>query len=141
MTLDATTIEQVEQFLTPFTLSTSNDIDERTGHEDPASRHVTASSKPRRRGRKKSNVDPVTKREMNRLKDRKRCSSYRQRQRNEHEGLHKEVRVLTAKLHTAKEETALSSGVLTTNLDLARLAQRTLTLKQASTATLPRNHG
>ncbi|KAG3239137.1 hypothetical protein PI124_g15921 [Phytophthora idaei] len=110
MTLDATTIEQVEQFLTPFTLSTSSDIDERTGHEDPASGRVTASSKPRRRGRKKSNVDPVTKREMDRLKDRKRCSSYRQRQRNERESLHKEVRVLTAKLHTAKEETALSSG-------------------------------
>ncbi|KAG3051302.1 hypothetical protein PC121_g17939, partial [Phytophthora cactorum] len=53
---------------------------------------------------------PVTRREMDRLKDRKRCSSYRQRQRNERESLHKEVRVLTAKLHTAKEERALSSG-------------------------------
>ncbi|GMF65941.1 unnamed protein product [Phytophthora lilii] len=87
-------------------------------------------SVPRKRGRKKSNIDPATKHELDRIKDRNRCSKYRARQRNERIGLQQEVQTLTAKLVALQEAKKMSSELSMSTWQM--IAQRELEARQSS---------
>ncbi|KAG1703514.1 hypothetical protein DVH05_007461 [Phytophthora capsici] len=105
--------QEIEDFLascdltTPLILIDGEDITDSRLND-----FVAAPRRQQRRRKKLTGVDYAVKQEMDRIKDRKRCSNYRQRQRNERERLQQEEKLLMAKLaaiQKARKEKALSS--------------------------------
>ncbi|GMF65943.1 unnamed protein product [Phytophthora lilii] len=105
-----TVVRDVEDFLTSCDLSAfelpnlSNGCDDSTTElsiSDSTKDHPP--HEPKKRGRKKSTIDPVIKLELDRIKDRKRCSRYRARQRDERQSLKQQVKTLTAELAERKK--------------------------------------
>ncbi|KAL3665636.1 hypothetical protein V7S43_009072 [Phytophthora oleae] len=86
-----TITQEMEDFLASCDLTTPFILND---NEDTGLEVSKAAPPPRRRGRKKrTGVDPVVKLEMDRLKERKRCSNYRQRRRDERERLQQEEKL------------------------------------------------
>ncbi|KAG2787402.1 hypothetical protein Pcac1_g3288 [Phytophthora cactorum] len=82
MTTDAVLITEVEAFLTSSwelpALPASEAVSDAIGDET-SELSATPTPEPRKRGQKKSNIDSTVKIELDRAKDRTRCSRYRAR--------------------------------------------------------------
>ncbi|GMF42141.1 unnamed protein product [Phytophthora fragariaefolia] len=81
--------------------------------DDASDISVIPPTEPRKRGRKRSNIDPAVKQELERAKDRKRCSRYRRRQRDERQKLQQEVENLTAQLTNLQKAWQVSNELAT----------------------------
>ncbi|KAF1788867.1 hypothetical protein GQ600_11908 [Phytophthora cactorum] len=85
---------------------------------------ATPTPEPRKRGRKKSNIDSTVKIELDRATDRTRCSRYRARQRGERESLQQQVKALTEELTTRQQAENMSKELSTSTWKT--IAQREL---------------
>ncbi|KAG7387266.1 hypothetical protein PHYBOEH_008326 [Phytophthora boehmeriae] len=114
---DAAFLAEVEDFLTLCDLpaiSSVQTLDDNNGDSDNALSSAVSSppsdSAQRSRSRNKSHVindiDPATKREMEKAKDRKRRTTYRERRRVERESLLQQVAALSTELTTLEEAQA-----------------------------------
>ncbi|GMF65942.1 unnamed protein product [Phytophthora lilii] len=89
--------------------------------DDQSESSVTVTKK---RVCKKSTIDPVVRRELDRIKDRKRCSTYRARQRNKRASLQLELQELMTTLAELKK--VKSNNVLVSKSVWELLAQQQL---------------